>query len=214
MNKVTPDSGWMTTKSNAFWDDIATSDHIVQIYDSEAGFLETLAGFAGAGINAGDSIVIVATRPHLNALEERLTAHGIHIPSLIANHLYFPYDAEETLSKIMVDNSPDEELFMQAVNSMVRLAKAEGRSVRAFGEMVVLLWQQGNKPATIKLENLWNKFCSVEALQLFCAYPRSVFTGDAEAEICSICASHSRQIRETHKPITEIHYKSLAQELV
>ena len=85
MNKVTPDSGWMTTKSNAFWDDIATSDHIVQIYDSEAGFLETLAGFAGAGINAGDSIVIVATRPHLNALEERLTAHGIHIPSLIAN---------------------------------------------------------------------------------------------------------------------------------
>ena len=85
-------------------------------------------------------------------------------------------DAQETLSKFMVKGLPDEELFTQVVTGLLERARNGGRRVRAFGEMVAVLWSQGHNGATVRLEHLWHKFCQTEAFSLFCAYPRSGFT--------------------------------------
>jgi hypothetical protein len=76
----------------------------------------------------------------------------------------------------------------------VRRASARGRRVRAFGEMVALLWAQGNAAATVRLEYLWNRVCKLERLPLFCAYPKAGFTQEASASLAEICAAHSRII--------------------
>ena len=209
MSYRNPDSEWIATKANAFWGDIASSDHIVQIYDTDEGLIDTLAGFAGAAINGGDSLIVVATPDHLNGLRVSLTKHGIHVPSLINNGKYFPLDAEETLEKFMVGGQIDETKFFEMVGRVLRMAKLGGKSVRAYGEMVAILHKNGNKSGAIQLENLWNKIIEKENLQLFCAYPRSIFENDAEDEICTVCGTHSKLIRETNKPITEVEYKSL-----
>ena len=94
---------------------------------------------------------------------------------------------------------PDEELFRVAVNRILDRARGDdSRPVRAFGEMVAVLWAQGHSGATVRLEHLWHSLCREEAFALFCAYPRSGFTQDALESMREICAAHTKVLGSVH----------------
>ncbi len=120
--------------------------------------------------------------------------NGYRISELVERHQYIPLDAEVMLSKFMVNDWPDEHLFELVIGDILSLAKSHGGRVRAFGEMVAILWARGYVGATIRLEHLWNKFCEKETFCLFCAYPQSGFTQDAHESIKHICGAHSKMI--------------------
>jgi hypothetical protein len=199
--------GWKHSKANVFWGEIAPCDHVVQIYDTDGVFLDALAGFVGGGINANDVCIVIATPAHLSALEERLTSYGISITGLIADDRYIPLNAEELLSAFIVDGWPDEAAFNSTVSSLLQRARGfSNRKVRAFGEMVAILWAQGNIGATVNLEHLWNKFVTNESFCLFCAYPKAGFTDDIADSMRHICLAHSKMIDGTEKQLTEVIY--------
>jgi hypothetical protein len=200
--------GWQQANLNAFWNEVAPSDHLVQIYDDEIVFLNSLEGFAATGIEAGESVIIIATTAHLNCLEEKLMKRGFDLHVLIADDLFIPLNAEDLLSKFMVKGWPDERLFMQTVGQLVKRAKTKGRSIRAFGEMVALLWARDHGAATIRLEELWNKFCANEKFCLFCAYPRNGFTNHDHTAIPHICTAHSKEIGGWANATSDIYYKT------
>ena len=199
-------SDWHQSKSDVFWGEIAPCDHVVQIYEDDEVFIDVLAGFVGGGINAGDCVIVIATDSHLKALESRLKNFGVHVDSLIYNNCYIPLDAEKTLAKFMVNGWPDETLFMDVVSKLLTRARKNKRNVRAFGEMVALLWAQGQCGATVHLEHLWNKFCENEIFCLFCAYPKSGFTEDMKVSMQNLCGAHSKMIHASDKPLTELLY--------
>ncbi|MCD6051958.1 MAG: hypothetical protein K0Q55_3376, partial [Verrucomicrobia bacterium] len=107
---------------------------------------------------------------------------------------YFSLDADETLAKIVVDGKPDEQRFRQLFSSLIDEAKGSGRKVRAFGEMVVLLWQAGNNEASLRLGQLWSKLCKEKEFALFRAYPKNDFAGEVDANIRMVCATHSKVV--------------------
>ena len=94
----------------------------------------------------------------------------------------------------MVNGWPDEELFTNTVNDIITRARGNGRKVRVFGEMVAVLWAEGNAGATVRLEHLWNELQTHEHFPLFCAYPRSGFTQDAAVSMQMICDTHSKVV--------------------
>ncbi len=177
-----------------FWGEIYPCEHLVQIYQNDGVFLDSLEGFVAGGILAGDGVVVIATPLHLSSLNERLTKRGIDVAIASQRNQYLALDAEETLSRFIVNRWPDDILFRDFVASILQRAKGGGRRVRAFGEMVALLWAQGNNDATIRLEHLWHRLCQEQSFSLFCAYPRSGFTRDASASIKEICDTHSRVV--------------------
>lgn len=141
---------------------------------------------------------------------EKSVLFGIFLHATGLSDLYvIPLDAEETLSAFMVNDWPDEHLFNHVVSQVLLRAKADGRKVRAFGEMVAILWAKGQVGATIRLEHLWNKFCENEAFCLFCAYPQTGFTQDAIESVMHICGAHSKMIAGSSKSKTEIFYKAV-----
>ncbi len=200
---------WEESKAEIFWGEIAACDHVVQIYEDDSTFLDVLAGFVGAGINSDDAVIVIATKQHLESLETRLRGHGIHVDTLTANGRYFPLDAEHTLSLFMSNGWPDEELFIKFISALLAKVKKNNRRIRAFGEMVAILWAQGHAGATVQLEHLWNKICLLEPLSLFCAYPKSGFTEDMNKSLQDICSTHSRQIRPSGKSMATISYNNL-----
>jgi hypothetical protein len=182
-----------TDRPEIFWGEIAPCEHLVQFYANDEAFFEVLEGFVLAGIRAGEAIVLIATPEHLAALEQRLCAHeGIDLDALRASDAYIALDAKGTLAQFMFDGWPDDEAFRRVVAELLARATRGGRRVRAFGEMVAILWEQGYCGATVRLEYLWQNLCRAEAFSLLCAYPKSGFTGDPTASLQNICAAHSR----------------------
>jgi PAS domain S-box-containing protein len=165
-------------------------EHRVQFYEKDAFLIDELIGFIGAGLEAGQAGIVIATQPHLEDLERRFREGAA--PS----DRYIALDAAETLAKFMVDGWPDERLFGEVIGDVIRRAAQDGdtrvRHVRAFGEMVSLLWAEGKHEAAIRLEELWNDLAATLPLSLLCAYPMRGFHDEGHGgSFTRICAAHS-----------------------
>jgi anti-sigma regulatory factor (Ser/Thr protein kinase) len=67
-----------------------------------------------------------------------------------------------------------------------------GRPVRAFGEMVGLLWDRGDVSAAIELETLWNALAAELPFSLYCAYHADSMAGHEHADaLHEVCHLHS-----------------------
>jgi len=112
----------------------------------------------------------------------------------------------------LVNGWPDETAFNQTISSVLTRARGKNnRNIRAFGEMVAILWAQGNIGATVNLEHLWNKFAAKESFCLFCAYPKVGFTEPLSDSIDHICSAHSKMIHGVSPQLTEILYRETVQ---
>jgi hypothetical protein len=202
--------GWNITNTQLFWSKIAASNHLVQIYEQDDILLNTLEGFVSGGLQSGDSVIIVASKDHMEALASRMGNRDFDLLKLYRDKRFILLDAEETLSRFMVVGWPDEEKFNAVAKELVQQARGTtNRKIRVFGEMMAGLWMRGYTGATIRLENLWNSFCSHEALCMLCAYPKKGFTQDVHRSIGHICSTHSHEISGEHCCQGEVYFRNV-----
>lgn len=173
--------------------------HVVQFYTEDSFLLEAVAKFIGTALGTGDSAIVIATQAHLDGFAHRLRARGLDLSKSARCGRYTALDAADTLAKFMRAGHPDPKLFMDTVGHVIARASAaaEGHTPRvaAFGEMVALLWAEGNPDAAIELEQLWNDLARTHSFSLHCAYPLTGFHDQAHAEpFLKICSEHSAVI--------------------
>jgi hypothetical protein len=183
---------------DVFWAEMSPCEHFVQIYQEDDVLLDALEGFIAGAVRNGESAIVIATQAHRASLEQRLRAQNLDVDQAIADDRYIALDAEHTLSLFMRDGWPDEPLFSEVIHGLLARTQGRGRRVRAFGEMVALLWAQGHGGATVRLEHLWHGICREQSFALFCAYPKSGFTQDATISIQEICNAHSKTLGPLH----------------
>jgi PAS domain-containing protein len=90
-------------------------------------------------------------------------------------------------------------MFRNVIGTLVEqvsaVAERHGRGLVAFGEMVALLWADGNQPAALALERLWNDLAKTHSFQLRCAYPMRLFPQERDDQwIAEVCAEHSQVV--------------------
>jgi hypothetical protein len=208
--KVNSSERWSLSKSDTFWKDIAPGEHVLQIYENPENLINLLVSYVGTGVNAGESVIAIADATHTRLLEEKLRDHVLKLDTLVADDRLILLNAQQVLDSFLVNGNPDREKFREAIRKVIRRAKGKkNRKVRAFGEMVALLWNEGNRKATIQLEEYWDELCREENISLFCAYPKHVLGDSFHQEIDHICKAHSKIIRNTNKPLTEILYQDI-----
>jgi len=174
---------------------MSQSEHFVQFCETDEFLVNSLSEFIGTGLRAGDACIVIATKSHRESLEERLQAEDLEVAAARARGQYVSIDAAATLPKFMVEGLPDPGRFTEVVGSMIARAAKGRRHVRIFGELVVLLWADGNRAAAIRLEELWNHLGETHPFSLFCAYPMHGFAGEVyEVEFTEICKQHSQVI--------------------
>jgi diguanylate cyclase (GGDEF)-like protein len=167
----------------------STPFHAVHFYDDDDDLLPALAGYISAGLFR-DSVVVIASAEHRRQLRQRLD------PELLSaargGNRYVELDAAETLSRFMRNGFPDPDLFQMVVGSTILRSTTHRTRVRAYGEMVSLLWAEGNADATLRLEDLWSDLQRRIAFPLLCAYPVRDFPDGPGNGFHEICNHHTQ----------------------
>lgn len=173
--------------------------HSVHFYEHDEALVQRLRTITIPAIDVGNSVVIVATIDHCQQLDDALIANGVDTTILKEQGRLACADAHELLSKFVVDGFPDRESFFFVVGDLITRARQSAwnaqRGVTVFGEVVAVLWEEGNRVAALQLESLWNDLLYDREFHLHCAYPRNMFRTDAEAAmIRAICDMHSHVV--------------------
>jgi hypothetical protein len=183
----------------------ANHAHAVQFYNSESTLYSTAATFLSEGLILGQPALILATPAHREGILEQLYERLVDCECAIRDGDLVLLDAQATLDLFMVDERPHADLFHENVGRLVRqVLHGRKRTVlRAYGEMVDLLWRQGQAEAAIELEVLWNKLALSFDFALLCGYAMGSFYKEVKAvdQIESIRVLHSHVINGPGKVI-------------
>jgi hypothetical protein len=170
-------------------------DHLIQLYSDEAFFARAVAEFLATGVSEGAGAVVIATAPHVRAIATQLEGWGLDMGAATGRSQIIVADAHATLAEFMVGGMPDRGKFFAAISPVLdRVRQAGYRDVRAFGEMVDLLWDH-NLPATVALETLWNEVLADRRVSLLCSYRIDNFDADAHrGALHQLTQAHSHVI--------------------
>jgi MEDS: MEthanogen/methylotroph, DcmR Sensory domain len=168
--------------------------HLVQFYDADPdALIRTVARFIEEGLERDEAAIVIATPEHVDGLLAALPASADPTRS----RRLVVLDAQATLDRFMVDGNPDWELFEKTVGGALRsLRRAnDDGAVRAYGEMVGLLWASGRPEAAVRLEHFWNVLLDEGNAKLFCGYPIDVFGSEFHGQrVHDILCTHSHVI--------------------
>ena len=169
-------------------------DHEVAFYETDAHLTDTVAAYLAPAFDGGAAVVI-ATAEHRAAFVTALRDRGIDVDGALAGGGLVLLDAAETLATLLEGDMPDADRFRAVIGSIIDSVGAGGRPIRAYGEMVALLWDDGAVHAAIALEDLWNELADTYAFSLLCAYPTSAFEREGSTEpFRTVCGQHSRVV--------------------
>jgi hypothetical protein len=164
-------------------------NHEVQFYSDDASFLVGLTRFVEAALEAGSTVIVVATELHRKNLLQGLQARGVDTAAADEQARFFLLDAAEVLSTFMESAGPSCERFLSTITPLIRCAEIKHKRVVVFGEGVGVLCAEGRIKAAIELERLWNELFQTHSFHLRCAYP---MTEELKGEpYAAICAEHS-----------------------
>lgn len=158
--------------------------HGVRVYQADDDLAAAVSAYFEAGFRAGSPAVAVVTADRRRSLTHTLQLGGWSVDDLERERLLVWADADDVLHRILDGPRPSAERFRDIAGGLLDEAAAgfAGRTVRAFGEMVDLLWQSGDRAAAIELEELWNELGKTRNFSLLCAYRLDVLDLDVEAD--------------------------------
>jgi MEDS: MEthanogen/methylotroph, DcmR Sensory domain len=165
--------------------------HAVRFYRDAESLSRLVGEFLTEGFREDQPAVVIATPAHRAGIVQHLNALAFDIRRLERRGDLILLDAEETLARFMDDRMPNAERFTATITPVLERA-ARGRDhtiIRAYGEMVDVLWKAGQTVAATRLEMQWNELARSHAFSLLCGYAMGNFYKDAAVE--DICSYHT-----------------------
>jgi len=187
-----PDQNSNNERNGFNWDRIKT-EHFMQCFDEDESLVEAVGSFLQGSLQRKQAAIIIGTPEHIAGVERFLEDKRLNPLALQRSGQYIPLDAEETLARFCVDGRINRQRFYEVIGGLVSRAHNSWGGVRAFGEMVNLLWLEGKKEEAIELEELWNELARIYPFALFCAYSKAAFEDEGES-FSHVCEAHSMVI--------------------
>jgi anti-sigma regulatory factor (Ser/Thr protein kinase) len=166
--------------------------HVVHFYRDDADLAVTVGGHLAEALRDDAVVIAIATEPHLSAFEREFDLDGIDAAGAAESGSLIMLDASATLAELEINGQISRHAFQQVVGTLVRNATGRGRTVRAYGEMVDLLWREGDIPGAIELEKLWNELIAELPFSLLCAYrSEDIAAPEHEHAVRDVCQLHT-----------------------
>jgi len=157
-------------------DNPAPEEHLLQLYGSDdPSLVRNVTRYLREGLRRGDGLIVIATAPHRASFTRILREEPLYSGAVLTGRLVF-LDAEMTLGRFMIEGEPNEARFKAVIGEALDgvRSRAAHTMIRAYGEMVAVLWSRGEYDGAVRLEALWNRLLASSDVSLFCAYPIDV----------------------------------------
>jgi len=160
-------------------------DHIVQLYQDQDFLNRAVCRFAAGAIANGEGVILVPTAEHWEAFRPRLEAEGVDVKAAQRRGQLSIVDADELLPRFMRDAMPDAPVFLGLAAEVIANARGEGRypKVRWWGEMVNILWEQGNVAASMSLEDQFDRLAHQHEIAIFCSFVMDNFNSEVHTRM-------------------------------
>ena len=170
--------------------------HAVKFYGEPRSLFQTVAGFLAEGLSARQPAIIIATTDHTSGIVDQLQLLNFDVDGARRLGDLVILDADEMLSLFMVDNEPNAGLFEHNIGGLIEqtLCNQANTVIRAYGEMVDILWKQGRTDAAIKVEILWNKLAIKHEFELLCGYAMGSFYKQS-SQFAAVAAQHTHVLQ-------------------
>ena len=170
--------------------------HLVQLFQTgNADLVRSASSYFWHGLRRGQGVLVIATGSCREMFSRQLDSLGADLAGLLKNQQLVFWDANDTLSQLMTDGQPDWPKFERVIGAAMRQVRlsdgAEG--IRAYGEMVGLLWKSHQYTAAVRLEHYWNRLLEQNSFSLYCGYGLDLFRAD-----CSIANLEAVLCAHTH----------------
>lgn len=163
--------------------------HLVHLHGpDERSLVTTVTRYLTQGLQRGDGIVVVATPEHAEAFAAVLREESCYARAVLEGRVAW-LDAQESLDRFMINGEPHWSRFLVVVGNVIRDMQELGgghTGLRAYGEMVGLLWAKGLHASAARLEDYWNRLLEVTGCDLLCAYPVDVFGPEFSSETLDV----------------------------
>ncbi len=176
---------------------VGGGDHVVQFYDHDADLARAVGDYLARSFTDGGRAVVIATEAHRREFEAVMAASGVDVNQARRAGSVVWLDARATLEQFVRNGEVDPEAFQRVVGELVRELACTGHAIRAYGEMVALLWDDGHVVAAIELEKLWNTLAAELHFSLWCAYHSRSVAGEEHADaLREVCQQHHAVVED------------------
>lgn len=177
--------------------------HAVHFYEDSSTLCRIVADFLTVGLGAGDPAIIIATGEHQEKILANLGDRLINVDQARRLGELVLLDVEDTLGAFMLDGSPNAALFDAYMGRILTqmMTVRPFATIRAYGEMVDVLWKAGRSEAAIKLETRWNALGAKYPFSLLCGYSMGRFYKQPEF-FRHVCQQHDT-IVDANLPVLE-----------
>lgn len=187
-------NGALSTHSSLYWA-LNGPGHAVHFYNDDESLQRTVVNFLADGLVIGQPVLSIATQPHSELFAAGLIERGFDVTKLGASRDLMLLDAHHLLDEFMAARIPDADRFRVVVGALLERAGARRRVVRAYGEMVDVLWKDGNTAGALHLEKGWNGLARAFHFALLCGYSiGNVMSGPQIAAFEDVCGAHHHVI--------------------
>jgi len=188
----------MTNSLERIFEEAGPQGHLLQFYQADEPLLNRNVGrFLWEGLLRGDGLLVIASAERRESVSSHLRRLGVDIAQVVREGQLFLLDAQTMLDRFTVDGQPDRDLFRQIVGDALNTVRPRtgNGSIRAYGEMVGLLWHAEAYSAAVLLEEYWNQMLHNDRFTLFCGYPIDIFAeGFDRSRIEALLCAHTHCI--------------------
>ena len=124
-----------------------TRRHEVGFHNDDAAFLLDFTCFIEAALNAGNAVIVIATKSHLNGLAQSLQERGHDCAVAHKQGRYIPLDVADVLASFMINEMADPLRLQKVAGDLLteaaKATKGNPPRVAVCGECSPILWARG-----------------------------------------------------------------------
>jgi MEDS: MEthanogen/methylotroph, DcmR Sensory domain len=183
--------------------DLTGHFHAVRFYKDDDSLCRIVGSFLIEGLTKSEPAVLIATPEHTAAIGECLRRASLDVVALKRLGELSTLDAREMLAMFMADGIPNAGAFREHIGGAIKqVGRGRGQcTIRAYGEMVDLLWKDGMTTAAIQVETLWNQLARTHDFKLLCGYSMGNFYKGAAFDEIKAQHSHVTSDVGEHVPL-------------